>query len=226
VDEKVLLSLISVVVGWFLAQGTAFIRDWWTVRKIKGGLKQELLDLKMQLVAIAMLYARHLQIYSHGGLDPNHHLPISNAFFKQYYKDVMVNLNSDQRRSYQLIHASIDTLNSEGAGFIDYTKGLLDELALETDTQSFRRKLNRWASRADAMFKNVRDAQWYIEYHLKNPRKPGLEVGSAGHESYLKFLEEVNAETKQIVAEAKGLKKEDLVKTFHAEFFERGAGKA
>lgn len=218
-DEKVLLSLVSVVVGWLLAQGTAFAKDYWSARKIKRGLVQELLDLQLQMQPVVMLYTRHLQIYALGGVDPNGHLPISNAFFKQYYKDVMLYLNSAERRSFQLIHAGIDTLNREGDDFIRFTKELYMDLKEASGPEAVHRSLEMWGGRSAALYKNAKDVLWYIEYHLRNPSNPGLEPGSPGHESYLKFLDEVNAESNRIIHESRGLKREDFSKNFHASFF-------
>ena len=48
-EEKIVISLISVGVGWLLAQGTAFAKDYLATWKLKKGLSQELVDVKEQM---------------------------------------------------------------------------------------------------------------------------------------------------------------------------------
>jgi len=85
-EEKIVISLISVVVGWLLAQGTAFAKDYLATWKLKKGLSQELVDVKEQMQRVIMLYARQLQVFAHKGIEPATPIPVYSLFFKQYYK--------------------------------------------------------------------------------------------------------------------------------------------
>src|SRR5438876_8751746 len=101
-DSKVLVSLISVALGWLLAQGTAFAKDWWSARKLQLGLLTELQDIQDQLQRVLMIHGRQLQIYALKGIDPSASLPVQNMYFKQYFKEAFAHLNREQRISYQL----------------------------------------------------------------------------------------------------------------------------
>src|ERR1700690_3780280 len=127
-DEKVILSLVAVLVGWFLAQGTALMKDVYLACKLKRALLLELSDLLDQLRRSEMVYHRQLQALAMQGIEPVAPHTIPNYFFKQYYKDVFYHLNRKQRLSYQLIHGTIDALNGENAEFLKFTKQTVEVL--------------------------------------------------------------------------------------------------
>jgi hypothetical protein len=214
VDEKVVLSLVSVFLGWALGQGATWFREWRNIERIKEGLGDELLDLKKQLQPVLALYERQLGVFAHGGVDRGYHLPISNVFFKQYYKDVMLDLTGDQRRSYQLIHASIDELNRMGDDLVKLVNEIFPELMSTKDKGSLRQLLRVWGSRSEALFTNAKSALWYIEYHLLNARSPVLELENPAHRGYAEFIEGVHAEIRRIVDEARPMTKPELAKRY------------
>lgn len=223
-DEKVILSLVSVFIGWFLAQGTAFVKDAYLGWKLKKALLLELSDIFDQLHRSEMVYHRQLQISALRGIDPSVPLPVPNLFFRQYYKDVFYRLNRSQRLSYQLIHGTIDTLNSENDDFLKFTKETVEALNQSKDEAAFSRSLSLWSERVSALYRLVQGAKWYIQFHLKKSKNPAFDIRGAMHESYLKYVANVDEEIKKIMEGAKSLKREDFEKIYDEKLFRQTAG--
>lgn len=170
--DKVIIALVSVVVGWLLAQGTAFAKDWWQSRKLKNGLEVELEDIREHMNRAAMLFARQLQIYALKGIEPSSTLPISNYFFKQYYKDAFSRLNRSQRLSYQLIHASLESFNKQNEGFLKFTEEVYRKFKWRKDEVELQNLLEIWGDQIVVLYKNVKEILWHIEYHLQHREYP------------------------------------------------------
>ncbi|MCC6345683.1 MAG: hypothetical protein IT388_00690 [Nitrospirales bacterium] len=222
-EEKAIISLVSVIIGWLLAQGTALTKDVYTGWKLKKSLLKELEDIKEQLRRLLMIYHRQLQVYALEGIDPGVPIPVPNLFFKQYYKDVFSRLKREQRLSYQLIHGMIDTLNSENADFLKFTKQTVEDLKhlhLKKNPE-FSRAVDLWGDRVMALYSTTRETIWHIECHLKKPHCPALDLMGPMHKSYVQFVDEVNQEMKKIIESAKGLKREDFEKIYDEQFFHR-----
>jgi len=223
-EEKVVISLISVLVGWMLAQGTTFAKDFWTARKLKKGLLHELEDIKEQLQRVVMIHRRQLQIYALKGMEPTASLPVHNMFFKQYYKDVLSRLNREQRLSYQLIHATLDSLNKKNEDLAKFSEDLYKELKGSKDNATIGRAVGLWGDRVVALYKTAMDVLWHIEYHLKNAKKPSFDLMGPMHKSYLRFEQELDQGVKTIIDKAKDLKKEDFEKIYDEKLFEKQKG--
>lgn len=209
-DEKVFISLVSVGVGWLLAQGTAFGKDLWLARKLKRGLQHELEDIKEQMCRVEMLYARKLQIFSLKAIEPSASIPINNMFFKQYYKDVFSRLNRAQRLSYQLIHASLDTLNTKNENFAKLTAEICKNLKGSKDEAALLRAVELWGDEVIVIYKTVMDVMWHIDYHLKNKSNPTFDLMGPMHQRYLEFEEQLDQRVKEIIEKAKSLKIEQF----------------
>lgn len=221
IDEKVLISLISVGVGWLLAQGTSLAKDLWGAQKLKRGLLHELEDIKEQMHRVLILYARQLQIYALNGIEPSASIPIYNMFFKQYYKDVFSRLNRDQRRSYQLIHASLDTLNKKNEDFAKFTGEIYKDLKDSKDDTAIQRAVGLWGDEVTVLYMTAKEVLWHVDYHLKNKRNPALDLMGPMHKSYLKFAEELRHEVKKIIEQGKNLNREDFAKVYDEAIFEK-----
>lgn len=221
IDEKVLISLISVGVGWLLAQGTSLAKDLWSARKLKRGLLHELEDIKEQMHRVLMLYARKLQIYALNGIEPSASIPIYNMFFKQYYKDVFSRLNHNQRYSYQLIHASLDTLNKKNEDFAKFTEKICKDLKDSKDDTAIQRAVGLWGDEVTVLYMTAKEVLWHVVYHLKNKRNPALDLMGPMHKSYLKFEEELRNEVKKIIEQGKNLNREDFAKVYDEAIFEK-----
>lgn len=218
-EEKVVISLFSVAVGWLLAQGTAFIKDWWAARKLRAGLLTELEDIQDQLRRVIMIHGRQLQIFALKGMELNAALPVLNMFFKQYFKEAFSHLNRSQRLSYQLIHSSLENLNKMNEGLAKFAEESYKDLKTEPDKQKTLPLFEEWGDRVVGLYKTAMDVHWHITYHLRNPKSPVLDFMGPMHESYLKFEHELDQEVKLIIEKAKILKKEDFEKIYDAKSF-------
>jgi hypothetical protein len=218
-DEKVFIALISVGMGWVLAQGTALIKDWWTAWKLKRGLLHELEDINEQIDRIALIYERKIQIHSHKGIEPSVSIEIHNYFFKQYYKEVFSRLNRAQRLSYQLIHGCLDSLNQKNEELKKFIVETYKIIKNTKDKDVIAQTFEFWGDQVVAIYKSAKELQWHIQYHLKNQKYPALDIMGPMHESYLKFQEELEKNVGKILEHAKTLKVEDFNKIYDEAFF-------
>ncbi|MFM0231080.1 hypothetical protein [Paraburkholderia sediminicola] len=217
-EEKVVISLISVAAGWFLSQGTAFFKDLWEAKKMRAGLLTELEDIENQLQRVAMIHTRQLQIFALKGMEPTAALPVQNMFFKQYFKEAFSHLNRSQRVSYQLIHSSLDNLNKMQEGLAKFAEESYNEIKTEPD-QKTQRMIEMWGDRVIALYKTTMDVRWHIDYHLRNPKCPTFDLMGRMHESYVKFEHELDQEVRLIIERAKTFKKEDFEQIYNADAF-------
>jgi hypothetical protein len=209
-EEKVVISLISVTVGWLLAQGTAFFKDWWAARKLKAGLLTELEDIQDQLQRVVMIHSRQLQIFALKGMEPTAALPVQNMFFKQYFKEAFSHLNRSQRISYQLIHASLENLNKKNEDLAEFAEESYKDLRTAPDDKKTLSTIEVWGERVIALYKTAMNVRRHIEYHLRHPKAPTFDLMGPMHESYVKFEHDLDQEAKGIIDKARKLKKEDF----------------
>lgn len=218
-EKSVVISLVSVVVGWVLAQDTALTKDVYLSWKLKRGLVGELADIMEQLQRVTTSYRRQLQVFALRGIEAAVPIAIPNLFFKQYYKDVFDRLNREQRLSYQLIHGTIDRLNSENEQFLNFTRALAENLRHSKEPEEVERAVDLWGDRVMALFKTACDSMFYIDFHLKNQKRPVLDFKGPMHRSYLQFAEEVQREIQNVIEGAKKLKREDFEKIYDEKHF-------
>lgn len=220
-DAKVLISLVSVALGWMLAQGTSLARDWWSSRKLRSGLITELEDIQDQLQRVVLIHTRQLQIYAIKGIEPTAALPIQNMFFKQYFKEAFSHLNREQRISYQLIHTTLENLNTKNEDLAKFTEESYKDLRMSPDDKKTLAIFDLWGGRVIDLYKTAMDVRWHIAYHLQNPDAPSFDLMGPMHESYVKFEQELDTEVKKILEESKNLKKEDFEKIYNGNAFAR-----
>ena len=220
-EDKVVISLISVVVGWVLAQGTSIMKDLLNTRKLKAGLLNELQDIEDQLQRVVMIHGRQLQIFGKKGMEPSASLPIHNMFFKQYYKDVFSQLNREQRLSYQLIHATLDNLNDKNQNLAKLFEETCKELKETQDQDQIGKAIDLWGQHVITIYKTAMDVRFHVQYHLKNPKKPSFDIMGPMHKSYLKYNQEMDKDIKSIIEKAGSLKREDFEKIHDEELFDK-----
>lgn len=207
-DEKVVISLVSVFVGTALTFLMTMGRELWAGRKLKQGLLTELGDLQIQLERTMVITKRQLQIHANSGIDvTGFALPLSNLFFKTYFKDVFGKLNANQRTSYQLIHGSVDARNRDSESLQHLAEKLREEFvsAPETLTEA---KLKRWEEDLVGFYKGVMVLRWHIAYHQKYPEAPNYSLMSETHETYLVFIKELDESVDKLLESAKALGRE------------------
>lgn len=217
--EPVFISLVSVAVGWLLAQGTALTKDWWAARKLRVGLLTELEDIEAQLQRVVMMHSRQLQIYANKGIEPAVSLPIENMFFRQYFKEAFAHLTREQRISYQLIHSTLDTFNKKSEAISSLLEEFHKQHTTAPDEQRLLATINIWGDRVIAAYKTAMDVRWHIAYHLRNPQRPTFDINGPMHESYLKFAQELDDDVKLIMEKAKGIKREDFERIYDTKSF-------
>ena len=209
-DDKVVISLISVATGWLLAQGTAFFKNLWAARKLTSGLLTELKDIQDQLERVILIHHRQLQIFAHKGIEPTAALPIENMYFKQYFKEAFSHLNRSQRLSYQIIHSSLESLNKKNKDLEKFTEETCAKLITFPHEPIALSSVNMWGDRVISLFKTGNDVRWHIQYHLRNLKSPTFDIYGAMHESYLKYDRELDEEVKLIIEGAKKFNKADF----------------
>ncbi len=218
-EEKILISLVSVALGWLFSQGTVFAKDWWAARKLRAGLLTELEDLEAQLQSVVVMHIRHLQIYANKGMEPAASLPIQNMFFRQYFKDAFSHLNREQRISYQLIHSTLENLNNKHETMAKLLEEFHEKHTTSPDDERTLATINVWGDRVIAAYKTAMVVRWHIAYHLRNPKTPGFDFKGPMHESYLKFEQELDDEVKLILEKAKGIKREEFERIYDPKTF-------
>jgi hypothetical protein len=223
-ENSVAISLVSVAVGWFLAQGTDILKIFWNSRKYRKGLLLELQDIHDQLRRVIMIHSRQIQIFSIDGLEPTAALPVENMFYRQHFKDAFSNLNAHQRISYQLIHASLENLNKQNEELANFSREAYKELCFSTDENKKNSIIKLWGDRVITLYKSAREIQWLIGFHLCNSNSPVYDIMGEMHKSYLKFDDKLNDEIRNISQSAKGLKKEDFKRIYDEYAFDHQSG--
>jgi len=218
-EEKVVISLISVAVGWLLAQGTALFKDWWAALNLRTGLLAELEDIQDQLQRVVLIHNRQLQISALKGMEPTAVLPVHNLFFRQYFKEAFSHLNRSQRISYQLIHASLENLNKKNDDLAKFAEESYRALRTAPDDKKTPAIVEEWGERVIALYKTAMSVRWHIVFHLRYPKAPTFDLMGPVHESFLKFEHDLDQEVKGIIAKAKTAKKEDFERIYDAKVF-------
>jgi len=218
-SDKALLSLASIAIGWLLAQGTTLLKDWLNVKRLKSGLLIELEDIRAQLDRMQLYNKRNLLFYALKGL-PNEGFPsIHNLFFRQYFKDVFGKLNREQRISYQLIHSLLDNLNQQQALLMSFFEKKYEVRNGPANSEDGHKILREFGDRVIAIHRNTMEVFWHTTYHLRNREKPELDYQGAVHETYLRFLEDVEIDIRKTIEGASTIKREDLEKILNEKPF-------
>lgn len=208
--QKALLSLLSVIVGWFLAQGTTLISTWWKTRRLKKALLTELDDVAHRLAMVERFYGRKLQIYALDGVEVDATVKLTNPIYSKYYPEICFKLNRAQRSSYELIHGYVEIINSGLDRIAELSLSIAKEKK-ELNEQRFE----EYGDAVKAQFHNVQILFWHLEFHHKHKRNP--EIGGLESQSYrdlLKTMDESDKKIEDIIEQAKGLNREDFLKAY------------
>ena len=219
-------SLISVVLGWILGQGTTLFRDFRTDRKLKKSLLLELSDIQIQLYRTRLSFQRQIELFSRHKIDPSTQVQIKSYFFDHHYKDVFNKLNRDQRMSYQVIHESLKALNEMTEELRPVTLDCFQTILRNPKDPEIPIKFKLWGDQLNCLYSNARTIEWHIDYHLRNPKRPVLDQMGSTHQSYLKFQESLKGEIETIKRNAQNIKEENLGKIYPNELFEGRDGSA
>jgi hypothetical protein len=217
-DPKItILPLVGVALGWFLAQATGLIKEIWNRHRVRKCLVEELDELHNELRRTQLQYARQLQIHALQGIDNGVPLKLSNHIFENFYKDAVLSLNQHQRISFQMIHSQVEALNS-GISELEATARRLGEKATLEGLQSITPAEGElWGNQVIAGFTNAAAAMWLITNHLRNPRNPDLSLWETAHTDYLKYLQAVDDEIREILTAGKKLNRADFERAYRPE---------
>lgn len=212
-DEKILLVLISALVGWFFGQGSELFREWRTNRRLKKALENELEDIQVWLHTVHLQLARTIQIYSLKGIEPNLPLNLTYPIYENFYKDICQKLSREQRKSYELIHG----LNSSFNERIKSMQIIL-ETAIENPSEE---NIEKWGNILKTQYLNLREISWHISYHLKNRNNPDLDIYGKTHKEYLKNINKHRKDLQLLIEKAKTLDRNDFMKKLDEEEFDK-----
>jgi len=150
--DKELVSIFSFIFGWLISQLTLLAKYKWKQRKLKIGLLTELQDVRDILQRSVNIYGRLLQAIAKDGVDPTTALPVPNMFFQQYFKEAFGELSREQRISYQLIHALLDSLNKKNEDLAAFLKQHYEDLKY-SDLRTTARLRAEWKERVILLYK-------------------------------------------------------------------------
>ena len=220
-EEKLIIALFAIVVSWIFAQVTEYLKYWWSGKVTKNGLITELYDIQNQLQRVVLIYARQLQIFALNGMEPSASLAVPNMYYQQYFKNAFAHLNQEQRISYQLIHASLEKLNTQNVSLSKFFEKSYEEMCTSQNEERKSAIIKVWGDRVIALYKNTMNIRWHIDYHVKNQDLPVFDIMGSMHESYVKFQEELYQNVRDILKNAKkSLSLKDFEKIYDEETFE------
>ncbi len=171
------LSVGLIFVGWFLAQGTNAIQTWWQNRRIKRGLFTELQDLLISLTALRRYYMDHVRGHSVGFIQTDDPIPLNNYIFSQRYGDISLQLNRNQRFSYETIHSFVSNFNKSLE-----TISEMSLKAIETKDEDIVDKLGESLK---VQYVNLEMLRWRIHFHLTHRRDPKFETDDEAVAEYI-----------------------------------------
>jgi len=201
--QKVLLSLLSVFVGWFLAQGTGLINEWWQTRKIKKALLTELKDIRNKLSMSEYNCVRLLHLYARRRLEGTSETPLTNHIYSKFYSDISFKLNQNQRTSLEMIHGYIPTLNK--------TNDFIIESAIAFTKEKNDKNFEIWGRALMGRFLDIRKLIWHIDYHLENQKNPEYkDIILMTHKGFSEAREQDEALMEEIMEKAKSLNVEEF----------------
>lgn len=207
--NTIIISIISVFVGWFLGQGSELLKNFVSSIKLKKSLLLELHDIKEELIRTSAIFERKLQIYSLKGIESSVPLELSHYYFQNFYKDVFNKLKREQRLSYQIIHAHVNALNDSFKELNTITEICHENIRKGAVIDKIN-PVEKWGDYIKAEYRNVMETLWHVDYHLLNPGKPDLTLFSKTHEKFIKFHKDIDEKIENIISKAKKLDRKDF----------------
>lgn len=209
----------GVVIGWLLAQASDLLAGWHVRKKIKIALLDELRELNEALNNSWFQWSRSLQMISAGRVDNSVPLPLAHFIFSNHYKEAALGMNRDQRRSMQMIHAHVDQLNADTLEYRDFLVKLHEPSMEPVElTDSLDKKVR---DDLKGMLFRVRMIQWHIWYHFEHPMLPDLAPGTPAHKNYVRYLEKVREEIKEIERQGTTVDPKRFDEIYTPEYFDR-----
>jgi len=202
-SEKIIIATYVIAISWVVAQATEYAKKLRKKSIIKNGLITELYDIQDQLQRVVLSHTRQLQLVALNGMEPSSVLPVPNMFYQQYFKEAFEHLNREQRISYQLIHSSLESLNSQNNSLVQFFEESYKDLQVSPNDEKKDAIIHVWGEHVIALYKNAMTIRWHIDYHLNNKESPDFDIMGSMHEKYVQFQKDLDDNVKEIIINAK-----------------------
>ncbi|HCH5095901.1 hypothetical protein NDJ85_18555 [Vibrio parahaemolyticus] len=208
-DEKLIIALISAAVALLLGQLVVYIKYRINKCQTKRALFKELQDIEISLESAIAITRHKLEMnvhMIHSGTMP---LPVGSYIFDNYYKEVVSELSSSQRRSYQLIHHYVKDINASIENLTKKNIEASEAYFLNPSSIDVKhRKL--WFDRLASFYEVLCLTQWHISYHKENRRNPELPYNGPVYDDYVAFQQDIQLALKELIEEAKKKSAEEV----------------
>jgi hypothetical protein len=208
-NVKIIVGLVSVIVGLFLGQIISGIKGVILRRKIKKALLTELMDIRIELGRVEQSFLRSLQLVALKCTEGSIPQKLSNFIFTENYKNIALHLNQEQRISYQMIHGYVATVNAD----IEKLEKLISDVehAVILEEQPAKTSyFKTYSMKIQQAYMNACVTHWHIDHHLKNKKYPVLKEEGEQYEAYEKLQDDINEYIKNTIKKAEKMKLSDF----------------
>lgn len=206
---KIIVGLVSVIVGLFLGQIISGVKGFIIRKKIEKALLTELMDVRVELGRVEKSFLRSLQLVSLKCTEGAVPQKISNFIFTENYKNIALHLNQEQRISYQMIHGYVTTINNDIEKLEKVISDIDREVILE-ENPAKGSHLNTYSMKVQHAYRNACVTHWHIDHHLKNKKKPTLREGDEQYATYEKLQDDINECIKNTIKKAEKMNLSDF----------------
>ncbi|WP_296246266.1 hypothetical protein [uncultured Stenotrophomonas sp.] len=202
--EKLILACFSVVAGLLLGQWAAHRKETRHRKRLVKLLHEELGELKRDVERLINYYHKALFLYGAGQAERVGISQLVNPVYEGYYKDALLNLNSEQRSSFHRIHSNSKIQNS----YIDQINTIVESMDKEPQLEegsdvipaSLERLGGHYGLALRSAYSNCHVIKWHVDHHLRNIDNPALPMDKAGILKYNNFLKEVAEEIEAVIS--------------------------
>ena len=208
-NVKIIVGLVSVIVGLILGQIISGIKGFILRNKIKKALLTELMDIRVELGRVEQSFLRSLQLVALKCTEGSVPQKLSNYIFTENYKNIALHLNQEQRISYQMIHGYVSTVNAD----IEMLEKLILDVEREVILEEQPAKasyLKTYSMKIQHAYMNACVTHWHIDHHLKNKKAPVLKEEGEQYEAYEKLQDDIEECIKNTIKKAEKMKLSDF----------------
>jgi len=206
---KIIVGLVSVIVGLILGQIISGIKGVILRYKIKKALLTELMDIRIELARVEQSFLRSLQLVALKCTEGSVPQKLSNFIFTENYKNIALHLNQEQRISYQMIHRYVATVNADIEKLEQLISDVEREIILE-EQPARASYLKSYSIKIQQAYTNACVTHWHIDHHLKNRKAPVLREEGELYEDYEKLQDDVKECIKNTIKKAEKMKLSDF----------------
>lgn len=212
--QKIIIALITAIIGLVITQLTAFFSPKFYRRKIIKLLHEELKDLDKEAMRLVYFHQRNLQLYGGKRICEGGMLGLANPIYTHYYKDAVLSLNQNQRISFQLIHGLIAAQNVILAEINKANTDVLRDHRTNGPNNATVTGGEILGELAKDGYSNCSIIKWHIDFHMKHKSNPDLSPNTKAHDMFLKYLDKIVIETQKTIDSGKTIPKENYDKFY------------